>query len=133
MAVRLHTFLTTSLPPVHRAQLLHQGNWRVYLEGVNVTKWSSCTHDSMLLTCLSRIKVILFFLNEQHHYCSIQMHARPEDVCFTLDAGVRTEVFFSNYYNFVVLIFFYFPKRTGSSVLLVPCHSNNLLQKWSRK
>ncbi|XP_052634795.1 dmX-like protein 1 isoform X6 [Harpia harpyja] len=25
LAVRLHTFLTTSLPPVHRAQLLHQG------------------------------------------------------------------------------------------------------------
>lgn len=26
LAVRLHTFLTTSLPPAHRAQLLHQGN-----------------------------------------------------------------------------------------------------------
>uniref|UniRef100_A0A8B9GME3 DmX-like protein 1 n=1 Tax=Amazona collaria TaxID=241587 RepID=A0A8B9GME3_9PSIT len=25
LAVRLHTFLTTALPPVHRAQLLHQG------------------------------------------------------------------------------------------------------------
>ncbi|XP_054253482.1 dmX-like protein 1 isoform X5 [Indicator indicator] len=25
LAVRLHTFLTTSLPPLHRAQLLHQG------------------------------------------------------------------------------------------------------------
>uniref|UniRef100_A0A8C6ZGE6 Dmx like 1 n=1 Tax=Nothoprocta perdicaria TaxID=30464 RepID=A0A8C6ZGE6_NOTPE len=25
LAVRLHTFLTTSLPPVHRAQLVHQG------------------------------------------------------------------------------------------------------------
>ncbi|XP_009870026.1 PREDICTED: dmX-like protein 1, partial [Apaloderma vittatum] len=25
LAVRLHTFLTTSLPPIHRAQLLHQG------------------------------------------------------------------------------------------------------------
>ncbi|XP_009071330.1 PREDICTED: dmX-like protein 1 [Acanthisitta chloris] len=25
LAVRLHTFLTTTLPPVHRAQLLHQG------------------------------------------------------------------------------------------------------------
>ncbi|XP_043915100.1 dmX-like protein 1 [Protopterus annectens] len=25
LAVRLHTFLTTSLPPVHRAQLIHQG------------------------------------------------------------------------------------------------------------